>query len=61
MNIVAGKSYQYVTPKGMCPHPNEYIADGTIVTIAEVLLFGVTLKGYQYPHKVERLREVEEE
>lgn len=58
MNIEVGKSYQYVTPKGMRPHPNEYIEDGTIVTVAETLLFGVMLKGYEYPHKKERLQEI---
>lgn len=58
MNIEVGKQYRYVTPKGMCPHPNEIIEDDTIVTVAETLLFGVMLKGYQYPHKKERLQEL---
>lgn len=60
MNIEVGKCYQYVTPKGMRPHPNEHIEDGTIVTVTVVMPGGVMLEGYQYPHKAERLQEIDE-
>lgn len=60
MNIEVGKQYRYISHKGLRPHPNEHIADGTIVTPVVIMPGGVMLEGYEYPHKVERLQELPE-
>lgn len=57
MNIEIGKQYVYKENKNLIPHPNEKIEDGTLVTIESVVPGGVTLVGYQYPHKMDRLEE----
>lgn len=60
MKIEVGEKYRYVANKGLRPHPNEIIEDGTIVKVSEVVTGGVMLEGYEYPHKVERLQAIGE-